>query len=278
MADDPRTLGFYFEDAGLFDYGYVFDEALGRIVRGPVPTQGQDYFSAIGAAHTLGRYSDDPFPARLARRLGTGVWNFGRGGVGPAHFLTNPALIERINGGRFCIIQVMGGRSITTRHARDPDDINRVESRYTRGRVSAVQTYRPMFDRDRDLFFANLKELQANYMTAFGELAAAITVPKVLVLVALEAPLRKIVRSTPLARMWKAPQFVDRAMIDAMAAQCDAACEVVSTKGLPQNLFYSGDDPAMQGLWKDRPVKENAYYPTPQIHARIERELSSAWR
>ena len=72
--------------------------------------------------------------------------------------------------------------------------------------------------------------------------------------------------------MLKYPHFVDRDMIEQVAHFADGYVECATNVGLPQSLLIDGG-PVLRTP-KGDPVKENRYYPSPEMHAEAARRLA----
>ena len=111
--DAAKVQNYYEQDAHLIKYERTALPGINGLWRGRFDTYAYNkgaFFTAIGDAQTQGRFVEKPFVDLVSDQ--TGLWgiNLGLGGAGPGHFL-KPGTLELINKGRFCIVQVMSGRS-----------------------------------------------------------------------------------------------------------------------------------------------------------------------
>lgn len=274
--------------------------------RGPPPPtlEPGGYFTAIGAAQTFGCFCERPYPALLADRLGMPGLNLGYSGAGPGFFLRRPALLDRVNAGAFCVVQVMSARSTANSgfenveglgHGRRVEDgrpmaaeavfadaIERslawvpLPPRLARGLVRATRLPLPPVRR-------LVRESRANWLEEFRTLLEAITVPKILFWFSERraAYTPRYHRHNPL--LGKFPHLVDDKMIAALRPRADAYVECVSRRGLPQPLVsrFTGRPTTVDLRHDEKPVtgadgataalysgvwRNNMYYPSPEMH------------
>jgi hypothetical protein len=81
----------------------------GTYLRGLKPTS-DDYISCIGSAVTFGRLCEQPFVNIISATIGLDVYNFSAGGLGISDNLFTDN-IDIINKSKFCLLQVLSGRS-----------------------------------------------------------------------------------------------------------------------------------------------------------------------
>lgn len=83
--------------------------------RGPLPNLNKKYASFLGAAQTYGRYANNPFPSLVCDNLGLECFNVSYGGAGVQDpMFYHYKVLETINRGEFCVLQIMSGRSVST--------------------------------------------------------------------------------------------------------------------------------------------------------------------
>src|SRR5215472_5824524 len=96
--------GYQNDDRRALDYKLWKLPEDDLLVRGPLNVDlDGEYFVALGAAQTFGRFVQKPFCQILGEKLRCPGLNFGFSGAGPSFFLERPHLLERINRGRFAI-------------------------------------------------------------------------------------------------------------------------------------------------------------------------------
>lgn len=298
--------GYVLRDWEVIDYECFELEDTGLWFRGPAPRlQEGAYFTALGAAQTFGCFTPQPYPRLVAERLGIEALNLGYSGAGPRFFLRHRALLEHINRGRFCVVQVLSARS-TSNSLLD----NSAGLAYGQRRVDGLTvTAEEVFD---DLVQAQVERLpfgtprmkrgvlrltslplpavrrvalesRRDWLDSYRELMAAITVPKVLLWFSTRVPdyTPRYHRSTHLLNAY--PHLVDRAMVSEVAHQADAYVECTSTRGFPQPLVSRFTNrPTIVDLRDDKKTDtiagianptlysgvwtKNEYYPSPDMH------------
>ena len=62
----------------------------------------------------------------------------------------------------------------------------------------------------------------------------------------------------------KYPHYVDQAMLDAVTPFVDKVVYCISSEGMPQSLLVDGEA-VLQSPF-GMPVRENRYYPSPEMH------------
>src|SRR5262245_52319170 len=249
-----------FIDYGLFELPGVAPHPGGGLFRGPEVT-GSGYVSCVGAAQTFGRYVPRPFPELLGERLGLETLNLGSGGAGPKFFTSNDALMRYVNGGRYAIVQVLSGRSVSNRMLR----LRHYGSwgvRSTDGEhVTAEEFYEQMLDGGPELARTIVAETRHNYVREMIGLLNAITVPKILLWFAIRPPYYVEEYDKGVDHLLGAPpQLVDQRMIEKIRRYADDYVECVSDRGMPQELTTVL--PATGSPY----TVVNDYYPSPAMH------------
>ena len=251
------------------------------------------YFTCVGAAQTFGCFCQKPYPALLSSELGLAALNLGYGGAGPRFFNRYPELLDYINRGQFVVVQVMSGRSednsqfeskgseYLTRRSdgkkMSADDAwgSILETRYLWNKVpigkSALRRICRMIGSKRA---KNLvKETRQNWCDSYECLLSTITVPIILFWFSKRLPAYEPNYSDLQAMFGHFPQLVDDKMVNRIRRSSDFYVESVTSRGSPQPLFHhKTGEPVQVDLSSDREDfkgqiwKENAYYPSPQMH------------
>lgn len=303
----PGMPGYVARDWRVVDYECYQLADTDLWFRGPAPgaLERGRYFSVLGAAQSFGCFAQVPYPRLLEQRLGLPALNLGYSGAGPAFFEQQHRLLEYVNDGAFCIVQVMSARSTSNSCFDNPEGLA-YGRRTSDGTVStAEEVFSDLVDAslqrlpggNRRLSRGILKltrlplpgvravvnESRNNWLQSMERLLAAITVPKVLFWFSTrQAPYVPSYHDS--GRLLGAyPHLVNQRMIDKLLPLTDGYVVCTSSEGLPQPLvdrFTGGpttvvlesDVKPTQGLDGDplplyRGVwRENAYYPSPEMH------------
>lgn len=105
-------MNYQFFDWEAFDYSLYRMDGVGYL-RGPDPrplVPGR-YLSTIGSAHVFGRFVDRPFPAQLVEALKLQVVDLSTSAVAPSYFGEHERILQVINAGAACIVQMVSARS-----------------------------------------------------------------------------------------------------------------------------------------------------------------------
>ena len=272
------TEGYAEVDCEVVDYQlYCLDPAVTDrqtktelLLRGPEPQNLEEgkYFVCIGAAQTLGRFCEKPYPTLLQAKLGLQVLNLGRGGAGPSFFSRdNSRLLEYINGARFAVVQVMSGRSAGN---------SLFESRglgfYTRISdgtwIGCDDAFRELLEEhDEDYVRKIVAETRRNWLDDFQALLEEITIPKILFWFSVRAP-HYVEKYQDVGSLFgEFPQLVNAEMIRQLRQHSDAYVECISTRGLPHVLVsrFTRKPVTIEDKWGGT-WNENWYYPSPEMH------------
>jgi len=293
FAENPEDFFADYTDRDweVVDYQFYFMDALPKIgLRGPAPDAGVlasgEFCTAVGAAQTLGVYVVEPFTQLLQANTGLPCLNLGLGGGNPAFFAKQPALIELINRGKFCILQVMTARA--QKNSRmEPVGIDYVRDLST-GRISlSAPVWMKLLKEEPESLPGIIEENRADWRNAYRELIDRINVPVLLFHFSIkpdDEPLN-LHAETLEALYGTFPQFVDRASIDAVAAMCDGLVEARARINLPHPLIsrFTGEPVAvdwgnLHPEFKGQLESENTYYPSPEMHLEAARLLEADLR
>jgi hypothetical protein len=240
------------------------------LLRGPAPSSLEKggYFVCIGAAQTFGRFCERPYPTLLQARLGLPVLNLGRGGAGPSFFLGGTAaLFDYVNRARFAVVQVMSGRSAGSSLFRS-DGLGFYHRISDGTPLSADDAFRALLRAgDRTVLQRVLQETRRNWIESFLELLRRIQVPTIVFWFSVRAPHYQEGHGSLSELFGEFPQLVNRGMVDALRPHGHAYVECVTRRGIPQPLLsrFTGRPITVSDPWGGT-WRENAYYPTPEMH------------
>jgi hypothetical protein len=271
-------------DYDVVDYELFPLLGFERLFRGPRPQSLDpgEYFICIGAAQTFGCYCPKPFPTLLSERLDLPVLNMGIAGAGPAHFKERRPFLWYMNAARFAVVQVMSGRS-ESNSLFETDGREMLRRRSNGEKIAASLAYNELLETLRpeevDVIVAETRD---NWVKSMRDLLASIHVPKILLWLSIRSPEYIPGYDNERTLLGAFPQFVNRAMMDALLDQVDEYVEVVTHRGFPQRLFnrFTGE-PALIQTRADLGGKTksiNDYYPSPEMHVDAADALEPACR
>ncbi|MGB0853327.1 MAG: DUF6473 family protein [Pikeienuella sp.] len=262
-------------DQALINYDVYQWGRLKQIYRGPQISFEQPYVACLGAAQTFGRYAKHPFPTLLGQALNMPCANFGTGGAGPGFFLRDSMVLEAASNAEVCIVQVMSARSLSNRmfqvkpkrNAQIKAVSNALSSLFPHMDFETFTYAHNMLNQisadDPEKFLAVERELKSAWVARTRLMLEAIHTKKILLWFSERQPDENM-RHRPNKDMLKYPHYVDQAMIDEIAPSVDQIVYCVSSAGLPQSLLVKGD-PVLQTPF-GMPIRENRYYPSPEMH------------
>jgi len=273
-------IGYQRRDEEIIDYQLWQLKGIGRPIRGP--RQGSlfpdKYATCVGAAQTFGCYVEQPFPALLSKSINIPVLNFGVAGAGPSFFIKNNSFLRYINNGRFAVVQVLSGRSVSNSlfKSNGGEMLTRLTDGVTKG---AQPMYQDMLDmKDMELIARISEETKRAWIEDTIRLLQAIRVPKVLLWLSKREPAYQPGFTKVIDFFGAFPQLVDEPMLEAVKPHADYYVAHVSDEGLPQKLFsrHTGKPASIQ-MRKDLSGKEkkyNNYYPSPEMHKGVSEKLT----
>lgn len=297
--------GYVLRDWEVVDYGCYELGGTGLWFRGPPPEtlETRRYFTVLGAAQTFGCFCVQPYPAKLAERLGMPALNLGYSGAGPTFFLKQSELHEYINSSAFCIVQVMSGRSTSNSRFQNDEGLAHGRRRDTGQATTAEAIFDEAIKGELARFPLPARlsrgvvkltglplpaarrlvyEARANWLRDFRALLAAIEVPTVLFWFSERRPAYTPRYHRQGALLGKFPHLVNASMLAALRPHVGDVVECVSSRGLPQPLVsrFTGERTTVD-LGRDlKPVEggdtstpiysgvwhSNMYYPSPEMH------------
>ncbi len=293
FADNPEDFFADYTDRDweVVDYQFYSMNDPAKIgFRGPPPDPeviaSGNYCTAVGAAQTLGVYVVEPFPMLLQEATGLPCVNLGLGGGNPAFFAGQSGLIDIVNRGRFCILQVMTARA--QKNSRmEPVGIDYVRD-LTTGEISlSAPVWMKLLTEEPALLPGIINENRADWCASYQRLIDQIEVPILLFHFSVkpdDEPLN-LEAETLDAFYGTFPQFVDRASIEAVSNMCDGLVEARKRINLPHPLLsrFSGepvsvDWGSLHPEFKGQFESENTYYPSPEMHTEAARLLEDEIR
>jgi len=289
--------GYQSDDRRTIDYELWPLPGTDLLVRGPrTPDLDGEYFVAIGAAQTFGRFVDKPFCQVVSERIGCPALNLGFSGAGPTFFLERKELLDLINRARFAVVQVMSGRSVSNSRFIVQENQGVLRKR----EVNQSSPNPARFAEDAYIEFLKgasmedavdlREEARMRYVSEMNRLLRRIKVPKILLYWSgRQANYSEGLNS--IESYWgEYPHFVNEAVLSLLREGADKYVEAVSKEGLPQLICDRATNEPLE-LWSSERFPtvtlrhHNHYYPSPEMHgvaaAAIEdsaRELLGACR
>lgn len=264
---------------GALDYSpYRFGTSR-LMFRGPRRRLEGGYMTVLGGTETYGRFIETPYPALIETQTGLRIVNFGCLNAGVDVFLNDAEVLAACRRGLATVVQILGAHNMTNRyyavHPRRNDrflrasglmkaifrEVDFTEFNFTRHMLSTLQAASP------EKFAILAEELKAAWVARMRLLLARLGGRSVLLWMADHPPAEE---GEPL-RLDCDPLLVDRAMIQAVAAQTSAYVEVVgpamAEAQIASGLVLSAYD-----------VAAAAGLPGPAAHEEVARQLSPVLR
>ena len=262
-------------DDPLFDYkAYRFGRSR-QVFRGPQPDLRGAYLCFLGASHTFGRYTDQPFPTLLGEKLRMVSLNLGTDGAGPGFFLGDPEVKQAASDAAVCVVQVMSASAISNRmytvrprrnvRLHEVSDLMRgifPEVDFERfAFVKPMLRHLEMVDPDRYKLVVN--EMKNAWIGRTQTLLASLSSPKILFWFSRRSPDDNAYDPNDSTDEGY-PAYVDEAMIQTVKGAAEAYTECVTEIGLPQDLTVDG----RTVLYKPSgmPIDHNREFPSPEMH------------
>lgn len=276
--------GYQRDDARMYDYNLETLEGLHT--RGPIPPETAPFFSALGAAQVFGRFTDRPFANIVGEEIGLPPLNLGYSGSGPSFFLRRPELIRRVNKGRFAVVQLMSGRSLS--NSRFKVGINQGvlsprEHPESKPEFAENVYKRFLAQATRHEAVSLREEIRSIYVAQMHALLRRIKVPKILLYWA-DRPVDYAEGTGTIGDFWGGfPHFVNRAVIDEISINAERYVEVIGRRGLPQPLFdRTTGEPVTMWPEDQFPTvmlrEHNHYYPSPEMNEDVAAAIIPAAR
>lgn len=243
--------------------------------RGPQPSFRGRYVACLGSAHTFGRFAERPYPDLLA---GTGVpcANLGTDGAGPGFFLQDTEVLRAASDAEVCIVQAMSAVALSNRmYAVRPRRNGRLHevSDLMRGIFPEVDFTRFVFVRGMLSHLAELdpnrfrlveNEIKNAWIGRMHSLLSLIETRTILFWFSTRAPEQMGGTAAERCAM-RYPDYVDRAMLEAVIPAANSFIECTSRVGLPQDLTRDGEPVLFRATGE--PITVNDELPSPEMHA-----------
>ncbi|MDO6484948.1 DUF6473 family protein [Shimia thalassica] len=193
------TLNYHMESSHVAEYDLYTLPGVDFTLRGPQwPLHASTpSISFLGAAQTFGAFCKYPFPNLLGEMLSARVLNFGRGGAGPGFYSKQQAVLDYVNSTDCCVVQVMSARSsVENAYMSTVEGLTKVEMLKGSKKGQIILGHAAYKDLANELpreeFHALVAETRETFIKQFELLASQITVPKILVYVGRNAPLKDL--------------------------------------------------------------------------------------
>lgn len=279
-------IGYQFTDRWAFDYELWYLDGLKMPLRGPrtVFDLKSRYWTFVGAAQTFGRFSPRPFPAIVSAWHTVPHLNLGFAGAGAEFFVKNSDLLNVINSCELCFLQIMSGRSTSTKLLKTVGYGGVLQ--FTSGplkqqRFLAAAAYKNLLKHyGVDAVREQIQEARTNWAGAYRELLAQIRVPVLCVWI---EQADEAVGEPEVAQKDLLGGFPHLITEDEICVFNEAGVEIVKPAlghhpaqllvdhptRIPVEIFDSDSFPS-RPEWSRR---MNTYYPTPEMHAKIARDI-----
>ena len=257
-------------DHSVVDYELHELDGFPYMLRGPAPSGRAPLVAILGAGQSLGVLVRRPYAHMIREAYSADVLNLSVGGAAPQLYLNNPVAIEQANRARLCIVQVLSARSTQSSYFETRDGKNMLRPVGSKlPFIPGDTAFEAMFEHEPEAIRRLVvSDLQRRWVDETNGLLERIEVPKVLLWFSKRepGPPRPLTDYRKASGMY--PQFVTQAMIDQVAGSADRYVEVASTRGMPKRLvdrFTGGSATVLLGDAK-RPMSEDNYYPSPEMH------------
>ena len=263
-------------DDPLFDYQiYRFGQTR-QIFRGPQPELRGRYLCFIGGSSTFGRYADAPYSDLVGRESGQTVLNLGSDGAGPGFFLADHEVLRAAMDAELTVVQAMcatatSNRMFSVRPRRNlrlhaVSDL--LAGIYPEVDFSRFAFTKPMLrhlhEVDPNRFKLVSNEMKNAWIGRMQTLLSTLESKTLLFYLSEREPDDLSVPDGDLTAM-KYPQFVDRAMLDAVRPAADGYAQCVTSVGRPQDLRVQGRPVLFRP--SGEPINENTEFASPEMHA-----------
>ena len=259
------------------DYKPCRYEGSAMTFRGPKARFEEGLVLCLGGSETFGKFVTDPFPDRLARRIGRPVVNMGAVNAGVDLILHDEAIKAALAKASAVVLQVPGAANLSNRfftvHPRRNDrfvkastmmrtiyrEVDFTEFHFTRHMLSALKA------RSEDRFAVVVEELRAAWSARMGLLLSRIDVPVHLLWVSRRAPADG---PPPGAELGDDPLFVDQAMLSALEPMVSS----VTICCLPPDQRAPRERGMMHGRGEEQAAR---LMPGPSDHDRVSALLAA---
>lgn len=262
-------------DDPLFDYKiYRFGRSR-QVFRGPQPDLRGRYIAFVGGSSTFGRYNETPYPDLVGSKAGQTVLNLGSDGAGPGFFLSDPEVLRAAMDADLTIVQVMcatatSNRMFAVRPRRNLrlhtisdllvgiyPEVDFARFSFTKGML------KHLYQLDETRFKLVSNEMKNAWIGRMQTLLSTIETKTLLFYLSERDPDNTHTPTGDLTDM-KYPQFIDRAMLDAVKPAADGYAECVTSTGMPQDLRVDGRPVLFRP--SGEAINENTEFASPEMH------------
>ena len=196
-------------------------------------------------------------------------------GAGPGFFLRDSMALEAASNAEVCVIQVMSARSLSNRMFQVRPKKNAQLSAVSKALSDlfphvdfetfsyAHNMLNQIAEDDPAKFIEVERELKTAWVARTRLMLESIQTKKILFWFSERAPNEGPDNHDKKTKL-KYPHYVDQAMLDAVTPFVDKVVYCISSEGLPQSLLVDGE--AVLQTPFGMPVRENRYYPSPEMH------------
>ena len=269
-VDREKLYGYAASDWNLIDYRMYRIKGFSPFyLRGPITWDGASPFAVyIGAAQTYGRFCEHPFSHLIDQKYSVPFINMGRGGAGPALFLTRD-ILERLIAAKVVIVQVMSGRSVSNSLLHNPSAAGTLSRRDIPNSAPtyAADVWKTVLD-DYGLKFVLrlVEETRSIYVAQMKTLLNCISSRKILFWFSKRGPKYDMRPEGIEAIFGDFPQLIDHDIVATLRPLADRWVEVITSRGCPQPLFNRFTrEPHLHFPNTPSPYANN-YYPSPEMH------------
>jgi hypothetical protein len=278
------TLNYQMESSHVADYELYTLPGVKFPLRGPQwPLEAATpSISFLGAAQTFGAFSKYPFANLLGEMCSARVMNFGRGGAGPGYYTKQQQIIDYVNKSNCCIVQLMSARSsVENDYMTSIEGLTSVrikkgalQGREMMGHLAYQELARELSPAD---FLDLVLETRETYVSQFIALANLITVPKILLFVGKNAPLRDFQSGdnwTMSDLVGIHPHMVSATMVESLSAHFDRTVVVTGPAGFDRRMVnrFSGEYVSIKRSETYTVRKHDVYIP-PHLHVNAALQL-----
>ena len=281
-------IGYQRTDRKVIDYKLWYLEDVPYALRGPRSWTGSEpYFTFAGAAQTFGRFAQVPYPELVSGWVQRDHINFGFAGAGPEFFLKNTKLIDWINKSALCFLQVMSGRSVSTKLLTAVGKGGILKFNYgalKEKSMVALTAYEALIEAyPKEQVIEQVAEARANWLNAYENLLSAIQVPIVLVRVSSAPPPKSDDFSSAHKLLGLFPQLINKEWMARLASRVSRFVDCTFESETPRILLnyttrrpedvFSIDQFPNHPHWARC---YNSYYPSPSMHMFVADEITRA--
>ncbi|HEY1614810.1 MAG TPA: DUF6473 family protein [Rhizomicrobium sp.] len=279
-------LGYQFTDRRCVDYEIWFHGELRHPLRGPralFDTTAR-YWSFVGAAQTFGRFVQHPFPALVSDCFGMQHVNLGFAGAGPEYFASKPGLLEVINGSSLCFLQIMSGRSVSTTLLKTIGQggmLKFMDGPLLGEKMLALDAYKALLQKyGRAEIAKQIADVKSNWCRSYLELIGKIRVPTILVWVSSREKNYDLSCESAEQVLGEFPHLITPAELATIESADRPLVGRTFAGNINQMLLdYTSRKPVVvfnKANFEGRPDWSrafNVYYPTPEMHRSVARDI-----